>query len=260
MDMRKVIILAVGILVIGAGLNIFFNIRDMLVDTEDEITLSEDFKNIEILVENASVNIYPSSDTTTTVRYEGKMKNNRFSAEVRKDTLQVELTSRSWSNIGINFTPFSNKLDIYVPEKAYEIIQADSNNGALRAENMEADEIRMETNNGRIYLKQVTSNTIQANTDNGRIMLEEVESDIEARTYNGRIELLSSSLDHDIDLNTNNGKILIDTDEQPTNATIDVDTDNGKIDVYGNYNKHTVFGEGKNKVKIETDNGSVTIK
>ena len=260
--MRKVIILAVGILVLGAGLNIFFSIRDSVVDAEDEITLTENFENIEILVENASVNIYPTSDSTTTVKFEGKMKSKsryKFTADVQKDTLQVELTDRKWISIGINFTPFSNKLDVYVPEKTYKKILAESENGALSVEDLKAEELHFQTDNGRIYLKEVESK-VYANTHNGRIHLDHVDGDIEAMTNNGRIELHTETLNHDINLKTNNGRILVESEDEPTNATIEADTDNGKISVYGHSNKHTVFGEGKNKVTIETDNGSITVK
>ncbi len=263
MNMRKIVIIAIGVLVIGAGLNIFFSIRDTLVEKSDEITLTESFENIEILVENATVEILPSDDSTTTVSFEGKMKSKskyKFKADVKKNTLQVELTNKKWSTIGFNFNPFSVKVTVYVPEQEYKKIKADSDNGALVADRIQAEDINFKTNNGRIHVKQVENSNVYARTNNGRIVLEDVDGDIDAITNNGRIELYTDKLDHTINLSTDNGKVFIETKEKPTNATIKASTDNGKISVFGKSNEHTEFGKGHNQITIETDNGSITVK
>ena len=72
--------------------------------------------------------------------------------------------------------------------------------------------------------------------------------------------LLQTNLDRPIDLSTDNGRIEIMTTTEPTNGIIDVKTDNGKIDVFGKKNEQTVFGEGKNLIKLRSDNGGITVK
>lgn len=61
-----------------------------------------------------------------------------------------------------------------------------------------------------------------------------------------------------IDLECNNGKIMIKTENEPTNTTFDVHVDNGKVDILGKHEGNTVIGKGENLVKLP-NNGKIEI-
>ncbi|WP_442961150.1 hypothetical protein [Pseudogracilibacillus sp. SO30301A] len=60
-------------------------------------------------------------------------------------------------------------------------------------------------------------------------------------------------------MNTDNGRIDVQSNKEPTNAILDLKTDNGKVRVFGESNWVTVIGNGENIIKLTTDNGSITI-
>ena len=56
-----------------------------------------------------------------------------------------------------------------------------------------------------------------------------------------------------------NGKIEIKTDKKPTNAILDLKTDNGKVTVFGEENWDTVIGKGEHLIKLISKNGKISI-
>ena len=53
---------------------------------------------------------------------------------------------------------------------------------------------------------------------------------------------------------------VITTKKDPENVMINVETDNGKINVFGKSNPSTVFGNGDYIIKLTSDNGDITVQ
>ena len=263
MGLKKLVIICFVILVAGAAISIFLNIKDTLESKTGEILVENTkYKNIDVISDNSSVVFLPTKDSVTKVEYSGKMKSKskyKFNAEVKKDTLYVELTEKRWGFIQFGFTSMDIELTVHVPEKEYNEIIANIDNGRITVKDIQAKDIQLETDNGLINLKDTISDTVKIRTDNGQIMMDNVEGNIEASTDNGRIVLVTNNLERSISLSTDNGFIEIQTDKEPTNVTIDADLDVGKLNVFGNSSKQTVFGDGKNLIQLETDNGSIKV-
>ena len=111
----------------------------------------------------------------------------------------------------------------------------------------------------RIELRHIDADQVHTETDNGRIEMEYVNGNITGKTDNGRISLLTTTLDRMIDLETDNGSISVVTENNPTDVTIRAKVDHGKIDVFGEKNSRTTFGSGTNTVQLSTDNGKITV-
>lgn len=262
MNLKKIAIIGLFVLLAGAAISIVLNVRDTLVNKSDEITVKESYTNIDILSDNASVEIIPTKNNHTEVKFSGKMKQKsryRFNADVKGDTLYVELKEKNWSFIQFGFTSLDIKLIVYVPEKEYDELRTEIDNGRIISEGLQVKDLNLETDNGSIELKNVQAQTVSLQTDNGQILLDEVGGEINAKTDNGRILLTTSNLERFINLKTDNGLIEIQTDKEPSNVTIDAKVDLGKIDVFGSSNKQTIFGNGTNLIKLETDNGKISV-
>lgn len=263
MSMKKVAIIGLFVLIAGAAINVFINIKDGLVNKADEIVVkSNDYKNIEVLSDNASVEFISTKDDETKVEFTGRMKKKtkyNFTADVKGDTLSIELTQKHWNFIQFGFSSMDIKLSVYVPEKQYNAINAELDNGQIDVKDMQAKSIHLETDNGFIQMKNIEAETVHVRTDNGKILMNEVEGKIDASTDNGRIVLITNNLDRPISLSTDNGLIEIQTDKEPTNATIEADVEIGKLSVFGKSNKQTIFGDGDNLIKLETDNGKISV-
>lgn len=263
MSMKKVAIIALFVLIAGAAINVFVNIKDAIVNKAEEIVVENNhYKNIEVQSDNASVEFISTKDDETKVEFSGRMKkkmNYNFTADVKGDTLSIELTQKNWNFIQFGFTSMDIKLTVYVPEKQYNNIKTELDNGEIIARDMQAKSVHLETDNGFIHMKNIVAETVNVRTDNGKILMDEVEGDIEASTDNGRIVLITSNLERPISLSTDNGLIEIQTDKEPTNATIEADIEIGKLDIFGKSNKQTIFGDGDNLIKLETDNGKISV-
>ncbi|MCJ8008539.1 DUF4097 family beta strand repeat-containing protein [Lederbergia wuyishanensis] len=247
----------------------------------DERLIEKDFSNITITSNNSKVEIYPSNDSKTSVELSGKVAKNlkyTFSADVEGDTLNIELKEKLRKLFNFDFFATSLTLKVYVPEKEYDIIQSKSNNGYIKAEKLKANEFTVNTDNGRIHLKDIKSSTVttkasngmidmknitatsvETKAANGKVNLDNVEGKIVAKVNNGRVTLTTNNLDRPIDIESDNGEIIIKTDKEPTNAKIDVTVHNGKADIFGQSNRNVVYGSGENIIKLVTHNGRITV-
>ncbi len=257
------LILAIFLMIVG-GILLLFKPANPLQNNEKKIEVDDSsFTSIEILTNNAAVEIVPTNDSVATVEYSGKTKKKSkfiFKADVNGDTLSIQFKEKRRSFIPFGFSSINLKLLVKVPEKQYNKIQAETDNGRIKMESIQVKDIVLETDNGAIDMKNVKATTINVKTDNGRIALDNIEGKFTGRTDNGGISLVTKNLDRPIELSTDNGRIEIQTDKEPTNATIDAKTDNGRVDIFGYDNKHTVFGNGEHLIKLRTDNGRITIK
>ncbi|QFF99053.1 hypothetical protein PB01_09560 [Psychrobacillus glaciei] len=263
MAIKKIAIIGLFILLAGAAINIVLNIKDTLVNKSEEIVVKDkSYTNIHILSDNATIEIVPTNNNETKVEFSGKMKKKsryNFHADVKGDTLNVELKEKRWS-FQLEFTSPNIKLTVYIPEKEYKKLMTKIDNGRIIANNLSVKDVHLTTDNGSIEMQNIKSDNIRAKSDNGQIIMKYVDGKIKAETDNGRIILVTNNLDRSIDLKTDNGLIEIQSEKEPSNATINASVDLGKIDIFGTSNKQTIYGNGDHLIKLETDNGKITVK
>ncbi|SES10869.1 DUF4097 family beta strand repeat-containing protein [Psychrobacillus sp. OK032] len=264
MSFKKIAIICLFVLLAGAAINIILNVQDKFVQKSDEIIVEDtNYSNIEVVADNAAVELLPTKESNTTVSFSGKMKkklNYHLNADVKGDTLYVELKEKRWNFIQFGFSSLNNKITIRVPEKEYSTIKTEIDNGSIIVKKMQATSLNLESNNGRIDLTDIAAESIHVQTDNGKILFNNVEGSINAETDNGQISLITNSLDQAITLETNNGLISIQAKQEPTNATIHAKTDNGRISIFGKSAEQTTYGKGENIINLSTDNGMITVK
>ncbi|WP_249871491.1 DUF4097 family beta strand repeat-containing protein [Oceanobacillus saliphilus] len=257
---KKLSIVAILLLLVGVIGSIFtFNLTEATnVMEESKEFVDKDFTDIDVVADNAEIEILPSDNTITTVTFGGNDSSYHFSADVKDDILSIKVKEKRLTFINFSFSS-PPKLKVYVPVKNYETLQIKGNNGKITVQGMQSEDIDVQTNNGRIELKDIQSTRLSTDTDNGAILLEHVEGEIIGRTNNGRVKVTVEHLDRPIDIQTDNGRIEIETKTEPTNAILDMKVDNGSVTVFGNSNWDTVIGEGENLIKLKTNNGKIEL-
>lgn len=260
---NKLFVVLVLILIVAGGITLLFKQENVFEKSNNKKVIEDlSFTNLAVLTENAAVEIIPTKDSVATVEYSGKTKKNKkfiFEADVKGDTLSVQFKEKRKGFIRFGITSLNLTLTVYLPERQYERLQVETDNGRIIAEQLQATDLHLETDNGRIELKHVDAETVNVKTDNGKIVLENVTGQMKAKTDNGQISVVTSDLEDSLDLETDNGKIEIQTEKEPTNAVIDAKTDNGRVELFGQENKHVTFGKGENLIKLRTDNGRITV-
>lgn len=277
---KKISIVALILLLVGIVGSIFtFKSINTAKDvTEEKVEIQDAFDEIEISSNEARVEVLPTSDSKATIELTGKHSNYRLSADVEASTLKVDVGYRQNKLFNFDFTSALLTLKVYVPEKLYQSLQIESGNGRVQVDdlqaknvyvktdnghiklnNLESSKVTAEADNGTIDLKNVASSAVNTRADNGKIHLDNVEGNLSGKTNNGSISLVTHDLDRAIDFETDNGKIKIQTEKDPTNVIFDIKLDNGKADIFGKTNWDTVIGDGEHLIKLTAGNGKITV-
>ncbi len=268
-------------------------------DTAEFIRIeNSNYENISMDVHHGSLLVFPSDDTITTVELLNGTDKLKLSAEVIGNTLRVKLNTLRPRFLMFGLLGKDVLLKVSIPKKLYRAIVLKTDNGRIAAEKILCQSLRIESDNGHIHLQEAAarqlsittnngrmgiSNTqadrflvktdngviemnhvdaeiLHVKTDNGRIELNHVDGNLSGETDNGRIELTTASLDRNIDMKTDNGSILIQSNETPSNVSIQAKTSHGRIDIFGENNTRTVFGPGENTVRLKSANGKITVR
>jgi len=261
---KKISIIAFILLLIGVvgGALTFDSMNKSNQISEEKIINNDRFTDINIATDNAKIEMIATEDPTTKVELSGTVIKNKkytFAADVDGNKLSIKLKENRLNFFNFGFFSTSLSLKVYVPKKSYDSMQIKSNNGRVHVESLQAKDINVETDNGRIELKNIKGKRVTTKADNGKILLDDVEGKISGKANNGSISLVTNHLDRPIEFETDNGYINIQTEQEPKNATLDVQIDNGKANIFGSSDRNIKFGNGEHLIKLKTNNGRITV-
>lgn len=260
MSTKKIGIIVILVIISGAAINIGMSIAGGFIENTEEIEILEDFTKIDIKGDNTAIEVVSTSSANGKVEIiNKKSSHSKLKAYVEDDTLYVEKKKKFFNGFNIGFNASGNKIIVSVPDEKYEELTTETDNGQIVVTNLQIENIDIESDNGKIILEDLKSKKVHVKTDNGKIDFHHVSGDIEARTDNGQISMVTDNLDRSISLKTDNGLINIRTTTEPKNATIQAKIDNGRIDIFGSANEESIFGNGKNKIVLKTDNGIISM-
>lgn len=261
-SIKKLSIFALILLLLGAVGSLFtFSSLNQATAVAEEKIFHNDVTSIKVNAKNVGVEVLPTKEATGKVELYGNKSPNTnysFSSEVEGETLSIiaENNEQSW----INIYPISLMIKIYLPEKQYKSLHVDSDTGLIRVKNVNVKNVRTRTTNGWTDLKSITAVEVDVESNNGQITFEDVKGKVAGKTKNGQITFVAKSIDRPIQLETGGGRILIQTEQKPSNVTFDVNTGSGRINILDSYMGSTVIGDGENLVKLTTGAGSITVE
>lgn len=278
--LKKTAVAASILLIAGlAGGMLTFKSGNRAEEITEDKTIQNEFDEIKISAKEASVEVLPTSNSQASVELSGKSANYILSANVEGSVLQVDVDYKQKKLYNFDFASAFLALKVYVPEKEYKSLQADSSNSSVELHDLQAKAVRVQTDNGRIKMSKMQSDEVNAEadngtidltnvkalqvaaeTDNGKILLDGVEGKLSGKADNGSISLKTKDMDRSIDFETDNGKIKIQTDKEPENAIFDINIDNGKADIFGESKWDTLVGDGDYLIKLTAENGKITVK
>ncbi|MGG1140448.1 DUF4097 family beta strand repeat-containing protein [Bacillus mycoides] len=252
--------------------------------SEEKVINNNNVSSVIIDTNNARVNIYPTTDNNIKVTLDGEVNPNikrMLDTKYKDSTLLISYKEKqqSWFKFSISEVLVPLKLNVYLPEKHYDLLKVSNNNGYVSAKQLNATHFDINTSNGRVELREINSQKITAEanngimdfkdimaqnihvkSNNGRIMLDHVEGELEGQSKNGSLSLKTNELDRNLNFTTHNGKINIETEKEPTNVQFNVSVDNGKANILNKYNGNAVIGKGENLIKLTTHNGNISVK
>lgn len=262
MNKKKFLIVASIILVVGiVGSLLTYRSAQTIIAEEKSIN-ADQITAIDINASNAQLKILPTNDDKIKVVANGKVSSateTELTTDVRDSTLFININDRtnSWGNFF--FSTFDLTVTVYLPEKQYDSLKIQGDNGSISMENVTINNIQAEIDNGRIELTNIISESVHTKTDNGQITLNHVEGELKGESSNGHLTLITQNIDRNINFETDNGSITIETEEEPTNVQFTVSVDNGKVNILDKYNGNTTIGNSENTINLSTNNGSIHV-
>lgn len=259
---KRISFIALLLLIIGVIGSVFtftsaYQFEEIL---QKEVIPSAEIANINIRADNGKIEVQPTGDTQITAELSTRNSKYELLTEVEDETLSVQVINQQKGFINFDIFLLGATLTVYMPEKMYDTLNIESDNGLIIVDQSKANDIQVKTDNGKIELRDINSSTINVHSSNGKIIFDHVEGNIVGKTNNGIIELVTEDLERSIDLETDNGKIDVRTMQEPKNVTFDVRTGNGKIRIFGESNWDAVTGNGEHLIKLNTGNGSIAVR
>ncbi|HLQ70651.1 MAG TPA: DUF4097 family beta strand repeat-containing protein [Bacillota bacterium] len=254
--------LAIILIVVGIVGSLFTFDFETEAVTKEETFASTDINQIDVNSDNVKVDVLQTEGSEIKVEFTGKQSkqnNKKFKTSVDGDTLRIDLNDKRWNLFDFDFFFTSLALKVYLPEKDYQSLSVESSNGKITAKEVQVKDVKLETDNGKVVGENLMTSTFHAKTSNGKVALKNVDGTIKADTDNGRIDLTTPDLERSVDLKTNNGAIIIHSEQEPENVSFIANTANGSIDIFGKYDGSAVIGNGDHVVQLKTDNGRIRI-
>ncbi|WML42857.1 DUF4097 family beta strand repeat-containing protein [Neobacillus sp. PS3-40] len=263
-NIKRISIVALILLVVGTiGSYLTFRENYRTATVLKEKVINKSVTAININTDNTGIEIIPTKGTTTKVRVYGRKTpdiKQTFSANLEEKALSIQLKEHQVKLFNFDFFPVSFLLKVYVPEKQYESLQINNDNGQVKIGRLNVKNLKAKTNNGEMEFNHINAINVDFRTDNGAIRyLGQITGKVTGKTDNGKISFVTPNIDYPIQLRSDNGSITIHTDNEPTNVTYDVHVDNGSINIFNKYTSSSVIGKGDNMIKLTTNNGKISI-
>ncbi|SFL94658.1 Putative adhesin [Gracilibacillus orientalis] len=262
-NVKRIIMIACALLLVGGIGSImsyrFYEPVTLAVTKEIEST---DITSVEIDMQNEKVEIIPTTDPVPKVELTGTEDSHTKSelvVEENNNTLSIYTENEMAKWFSFNFFNNTRTLTVYLPEQEKQNLEVETSNGSLQARDLTVNQVNVETKNGKVELSDVVADSYQLRAYNGKIDLENVEGELAARVNNGAISLVTENLDRNINFETDNGRIKIQSEKEPTNTVFDTSVKNGRVNLFDDSDYSTVIGDGDNLVKLSTKNGSITV-
>lgn len=227
----------------------------------EDVTIDKDFSYVEVESDNADIHFSPIQGDDAVIELKNNEKNRyTLDVKVKGKTLEIDVERKGFKWFSFDFFSKSPKVEIGLPNREYGTIKAETDNGTIDATQINVKTLEAETDNGEIILKEVESKNVVVESDNGDVVIEDSLGTINGKSNNGNVTIMTKTINQPMDLETDNGNILIQTQDQAKNVLYRVKPDNGRVTIYGQSTTEKVIGKGDIEIKLTTDNGNITVE
>lgn len=283
--------IAFGISVAVLGTNSHSGVQ--FGELESIITnIDEEFSRIEVYSTAANVRLYPTSEDRTVVHCTSEKARESVAAYVDGDTLKVDCCIKGNNFFDIKnffelFNNDNNTVEIYVPDKTYDIIKAQVNAGntdiidvpatiaelTLNAGNLNfaqpegfrSEDLTVNINAGncKVYRANTHSYDIDMAAGNIKVYGLEGEGKLHLSAGNGTVNYADLNGDIEIDVSAGNLDVNLPEDASAViecdKSAGDIDIDHGDIDEDMDDGDKITLGSGEYDIKAHVSAGDIKI-
>jgi hypothetical protein len=178
--------------------------------------------------------------------------------------------SRLVTAIASGTFPQQMRLEITLPQQAYENITVRTDTGRIQLGDVQADTLDARTATGAIELSSFKGKTLKLHTDTGAVDFKNVSAsgNVTADTHTGRVKGSLAELASPVSMQANTGAVALDL-PAGSPARFDLSADIGEISLnssgtisYEQKDKRHIIalsGAGTHLVRLQTDTGRITV-
>lgn len=283
--------LAFGISVAVLGTN--FHNGAQLESLKSMITsIDEDFSRIEVYSTAANVRLYPTSEDNTVVCCTSEKTMESVAAYVDGDTLKIDCHIKGDNYFDLNdffnlFNANNNTIEIYVPDKTYDIIKAQVNAGNTDIIDVPATIAELTLNAGNlnfaqpegfrseelaVYVNAGNCDVYRASTYRYDISMAAGNMDVYGLTGEGKLHLSAgngnvnyAALNGNIEIDVSAGNLDVNLPADASAAIIcdksagDIDVEHGIIDENMDDGGKVILGSGEYNINTHVSAGNLEI-
>lgn len=298
---KKLAVAAIILLVIGITGAIFTFKSYFFVQKQEEYRQIEanDIEHIQINSNVANMHILPSNSQKVEVSWSNpNKKRNQLDVKIseKNGTLDIQAKLKHRFRF-LQLGPSTIDVDIKLPNKVFQSLEAKNNVGAIKIEDIAADDMIVSNDTGSIGLKDITGKQLQVKNNVGAIKIENIATEditvsndtgktvlkdiagkqlqvktkigkidltdtvgkLQASSDTGAISISTKKIEHDMHLETEIGSITIAVPTIPSDVSFDLHSEIGSVKAFGAKGSHIV-PNAQTVVKATSSVGSIQVK
>ncbi|MGN7468419.1 DUF4097 family beta strand repeat-containing protein [Brevibacillus sp. SAFN-007a] len=242
---------------------------------EEQRTIEQPFQSVVVEAGTADLVMMPTTAAQATVRLTGELSEQQkewlqLTSEVTADgTLRVQVQEKLHVTL---FYPGSGelKLEIRLPEKAYESIRLETATGDITSGALTAKTGEVFSDTGDVELTGYAGERLEVQTDTGDVKLADIRARLDIDSSTGQIDkLVLPELTHDVTIRTDTGDVRILVEKQPEAAQLELESDTGDIEVnwaplsYAKKEERSIeasIGTAGPKLSVKSSTGDIRIQ
>lgn len=256
--MKKII---VGFIVIGlAGIGTFFW-QQPKKNREIQAFATEKVESIQVMSSQRDIAIKRGKGDKIEVEAESIDKNEQLDVQVNERILKIRQKGETKDFFGGFSFGKTSTITVKVPENMQQEIDITSGSGNISIANVTSKKLSSSTKSGEIFLTKVKGIEQKLQSSSGDIAVRSNQTEkLSVQTISGDVTIKEFNEKGNTDIQSKTGEINVNFQNTPENLTAKVVGKEVEATIFGkgeSGQQTKKFGEGKNRLVIESLKGSI---
>ncbi|WP_170924831.1 DUF4097 family beta strand repeat-containing protein [Candidatus Enterococcus clewellii] len=178
--------------------------------------------------------------------------------EISMKLKNSDVSASSLASEKVKITGKSSDINFWGDSKIDELT-IETEHGQIDLNNFVGSSVDLSTSSGDIYLSEVKSTTTNITSKNGEISLYNLRGEADVSGNNGSIYLYGEEFPDKLNATMEHGDIELSLYGEIKNLAIDIDTDLGDKEIFGEERSSYTIGSGKNEFNLKTKTGDINV-
>lgn len=232
-------------------------------DTNTEVVRSEavitdHFNNVDLSTKLSDVTV--KTHDRDDVIIESK-KDPHLVYKIQNDTLEITEKSKKEGGFIGKYTNSDSKSVVYLPKKHYGSFEMRTSVGALKIDEISANEVTLKSSVGELKVRKLEADTLTVKAATGEVKVSDVTAKhVKASIATGDLDLIGLNPDANIEISVSLGDATIKYRTVPTDVTVDITENMGSVKTNGLFEKTDTLGAGTAVIKGKVSMGDLKFK